>query len=153
MTVALALLDGGPESREPWMGTPEPAPDFGQPGRLARVLVVDDDAMLRGLLSRMLRESGYDVVLAEDGIEALRCLADDDAIDILVADLRMPRMGGRALGERLRPERPSLPILYISGYVEDWTPHLAAGPATGFLQKPFDEEDLVRSIRALLPER
>ena len=151
MTVVFAVLEDGFDLREPWMGSPEPEPEH-TPAALGRVLVVDDDEMLRTILGRMLSEAGYDVTLAADGLEALGRLRDDGDVDLVVADLRMPRMGGQALGEHLRARDPGLPVLYISGYAADWSPDLAAGPGSAFLQKPFDEEDFLRSVRALLRE-
>jgi Response regulator containing CheY-like receiver, AAA-type ATPase, and DNA-binding domains len=151
MTVAFAVLEDGFDIREPWMDSPAHEPAR-MPRALGRVLVVDDDAMLRTILGRMLSEAGYDVVLAADGLEALGRLREDGDVDLVVADLRMPRMGGQALGQELRARDPDLPVLYISGYAADWSPHLADGPASAFMQKPFDEEDFLRSVSALLHE-
>ena len=149
MTVAFAVLEEGSDFREPWMDLPQYQPEH-VPVALGRVLVVDDDELLRTILGRMLSEAGYEIVLAADGMEALDRMRGDGRVDLVVADLRMPRMGGQALGEHLRAEEPGLPVLYISGYVADWSPQLADGPASAFLQKPFDEEDFLRSVRALL---
>jgi hypothetical protein len=150
MTVVFALLDEGAEVREPWRGEPAPRPQPRHQGARGRLLVVDDDELLRRVVGRMLEEAGYEVVLAGDGVDALACVAGSEPFAAVVADLRMPRMGGRTLGERLASLRPDLPVLYISGYASDWQPDLAAQPARAFLPKPFAETDLLRSVQALL---
>ncbi len=126
------------------------APDAPTP--ITTVLFVDDEGGIRRLMSAALRRLGYRVLLAADGVEALACAAEaDGGIDILVTDVEMPRVGGAELARRLTAERPSLPVLFISGYAEDQrvrdelgrTPH-------AFLRKPFDLHELVRAVRDLL---
>lgn len=153
MTVVFALLGDNADTREPWRGEPEPAPDPRPRSTLGRVLVVDDDELLRRVVGRMLEEAGYEVMLAANGLEALSCVNSADAFDAVVADLRMPGMSGRALGERLAAISPGLPVLYISGYTSDWRPELATRATSAFLPKPFAESDLLQSLRALLGNR
>ena len=153
MTVVFALLDESADTREPWKGDPEPAPEPRPFGTLGRVLVVDDDELLRRVVGRMLEEAGYEVMLAANGLEALSCVNTSEAFDAVVADLRMPGMSGRALGERLAALHPGLPILYISGYTSDWQPELATRATSAFLPKPFAESDLLQSLRVLLGNR
>ena len=153
MTVVFALLDESTDPREPWRGEPEPAPEPRPLGTMGRVLVVDDDELLRRVVGRMLEEAGYEVMLAANGFEALSCVNVADPFDVVVADLRMPGMSGRALGERLAVLQPGLPILYISGYTSDWQPELATRDTSAFLPKPFAESDLLQSLRTLLGNR
>ena len=149
MTAAIALFQDT-DRPEPWEPAPRPSPYPGVSPALGRVLVVDDDELLRQVVGRMLEEAGYHVVLAADGLEALERLAEVTGFDAVVADLRMPRMGGRSLGEHLARHDPELPVLYISGYASDWEPDLAARPARAFLPKPCAESDLLASLRDLL---
>ena len=150
MTAVFALLGERADAPEPWRSEPEPQPEPRSSAALGRVLVVDDDELLRRVVGRMLDEAGYDVVLAADGLEALSCIHGLGDFDAVVADLRMPRMGGRILGERLAATHPNLPVLYISGYTSDWRPELATRAASAFLPKPFAESELLQSLRALL---
>lgn len=150
MTAVFALLGERAEPSEPWRGKPEPHPGPHPSAALGRVLVVDDDELLRRVVGRMLEEAGYEVVLAGDGLEALSFVTGAGAFDAVVADLRMPRMGGRVLGERLAAIHPGLPVLYISGYTGDWQPDLATRAASAFLRKPFVESELLRSVRGLI---
>ena len=116
------------------------------------VLLVEDEAPVRAVALRALRAQGYRVLEAGDGAEALElAAAHGDAIDLLVADVVMPRMGGIELARRMRADRPGLRVLHVSGYVE---PALREGPSvaaqTAFLHKPFPPEVLVRKVRQVL---
>ncbi len=126
-------------------------------GELARggsgtVLLVEDEAAVRQPLSRMLERLGYAVVTATDGPAALALFESDPRrVDVVVSDVVMPRMGGRALLERLRALRPGLPAVLISGYDES-----VAGVTetpdelTAFLNKPFTAAELAELLRTLL---
>ena len=143
--VRLELEIDGP-SHISW--SPEPEERFGSGGFVAggRVLVVDDEHIVRTWMARLLDEAGYAVEVAADGVEALRlALEDPIGFDLIVTDVRMPRMDGWQLGRRIQEERPELPILYISGY----DGHAAPGPHA-FLRKPFESEDLLRRVAELL---
>ncbi len=116
----------------------------------ALILVVDDDARLRGLLSRYLAETGFRVAVAEHAAEArdkLRFLQPD----LLVLDVMMPGEDGLALTESLRRERNDLPVLLLTarGGPEDRIAGFEAG-ADDYLPKPFDPRELVLRIRAML---
>jgi CheY-like chemotaxis protein len=153
MTAVFALLGESADPPERWRGEPAPDPEPRSGAKLGRVLVVDDDELLRRVVGRMLEEAGYEVTLAGDGLEALSCISGSGVFDAVVADLRMPRMGGRTLGDRLAVLHPELPILYISGYTSDWQPELATRATSAFLAKPFAESELLQSLRALLRNR
>jgi len=116
------------------------------------VLLVEDAAPVRTLARRSLEARGYRVLEAADGPSALQ-LSDrhGGGIDILVTDVVMPGMSGRELAERLAPERPSMKVLYTSGYTDDAMVRqgvLNAGVA--FLQKPFVPDTLARKVREVL---
>jgi PAS domain S-box-containing protein len=116
------------------------------------VLLVEDAAPVRTLARRSLEARGYRVLDAADGPAALALSArHDGGIDILVTDVVMPGMSGRELAERLAPERPSMKVLYTSGYTDDAMVRqgvLSAGVA--FLQKPFVPDTLARKVREVL---
>jgi two-component system phosphate regulon response regulator OmpR len=116
----------------------------------ALILVVDDDARLRGLLSRYLGEHGFRVAMAETAAQArdhLRFLQPD----LMVLDVMMPGEDGLALTESLRRERSDLPVLLLTarGAPEDRIAGFEAG-ADDYLPKPFDPRELLLRIRAML---
>lgn len=126
----------------------DPAPPVD--GRGLNALVVDDDPSIRDLATECLESVGFDVTVAASGDEALRMARwRDYAIDLLVADVVMPGLGGRRLVERLRESRPELPVVFISGYrpVDDPTPD------TAFVAKPFVARHLLAAVGAVLTAR
>jgi CheY-like chemotaxis protein len=116
------------------------------------VLVVDDEAGVRKLTSRILRTRGYSVLEAASGAEALSVAhAWHEPIDLLVTDVVMPEMSGWELARLLQDERPGLETLYISGYAQDAVVHQAGvDKKVHFLQKPFAAGALVQEVRKLL---
>jgi PAS domain S-box-containing protein len=116
------------------------------------VLVVEDHPEVRRLAVTVLTEYGYQVLEAEGGEQALE-LAERHAgpIDLLVTDVVMPRMTGKDLAGRLKQSRPSVKVLYMSGYTDNVIGHqgmLDAG--VNFLPKPFVPVDLARKVRQVL---
>ncbi len=120
----------------------------------ATLLLAEDEPQVRALLARALRERGYAVLAAPDGETALAMARRHEApIDLLVTDVVMPRMGGRALAASLRAIRPGTPVLYVSGHPEGpGFSQALAEPRTGYVAKPFSAEDLLRKVRELLEE-
>jgi PAS domain S-box-containing protein len=116
------------------------------------ILIVEDEDMVRSLASRGLREHGYTVLEARHGADALQQLAlQPTSVDLVISDVVMPEMGGRELGRRLATLRPSLPVLYISGYTgEDVIQRGLLDPGAPFQQKPFSPESLARTVREML---
>ncbi|MCC7054913.1 MAG: response regulator [Gemmatimonadaceae bacterium] len=114
----------------------------------ATILVAEDDDGTRATVARMLGRLGYRVILAPDGLQALRQLELHGAdVHLLLTDVMMPGLGGPALAARARAERPSLPVLFMSGYPEE---ALEAVPGfnleTDFLSKPFAASRLAASV-------
>ena len=115
------------------------------------VLVVDDEELLRTLLTQMLERHGFQVLLACDGQEALRVFQKTPRIDLVLLDLRMPRMDGFETCQALRALDQLVPILMMSGHQDS---ALVAGKAAlgiqGFLQKPFRSRELRDLLRQVL---
>jgi two-component system, cell cycle sensor histidine kinase and response regulator CckA len=121
-------------------------------GGCETVLVVEDQAEVRGYAVAVLKSYGYRVLEAENaGIALMMFEQQGGTVDLVMTDLIMPRIIGAELAERLWRLRPDIPILYTSGY-----PHVVAeesqlvGPNSAFIQKPFRPDDLARHVRALL---
>ena len=116
------------------------------------VLVAEDDETLRRLIYEILQSSGYAVLEAGRGEEALR-LAGEHAgpIHLLITDMVMPGMGGREVAGRLAALRPGTRVLFVSGYTDDAVVrHGVLEHGLAFLQKPFVPEALLRKVREVL---
>jgi CheY-like chemotaxis protein len=137
------------EPPEPWRGQPEPRLRPRGPG-LASILVVEDNETVLEVTARVLMDAGYDVVTAGDGVAALDIIKSQPALDLLITDIRMPRMGGHVLAQQVLEHHPDLPIIYISGYASDWDPRATLGQPHIFLSKPFPMEELILAVEALL---
>ena len=116
------------------------------------VLLVEDEPSLREPLREALAGSGYSVLVARDGPEAVRVAgAHAGIIQILVTDVIMPGMTGPRMVEIVAKTRPEMKVLYVSGYSdESVTRHGLMGPGTAFLGKPFSLETLLHRVRELL---
>jgi CheY-like chemotaxis protein len=113
--------------------------------RRARVLIVDDEAMVRRFLRRILGQADYEILEAGDGLQALALAENHGPVDVVVSDIRMPNMDGRALAAYLAALNPPIPVLLISAYEEP----AALGPV---LAKPFRSEELLDRVRQILIE-
>jgi len=132
-----------------------PAPVRQMPPTSATVLLAEDEAGVRALARRVLERAGFHVFDARHGADAVRVWEQHaDEIDIVVTDLVMPEMGGRALAERLREMRPGLPVLFMSGYADDdRTREGVSDVRVAFLAKPFTTATLVNAVREALQRR
>ena len=121
---------------------------------VARILVVDDNAMMRTVMRVPLERAGHEVTVAGDGESALKAVAGAAAFDLIITDIHMPRMGGVDLVHALRKSQSSAKVLVISGHVEG--PELQSMTSTktlgadGALEKPFTADRLVTKVAELL---
>jgi DNA-binding NtrC family response regulator len=119
---------------------------------VARVLVVDDDRVVRGLIAEILRRAGYDVAAVGDADEALR-IAADATIELVITDMTMPGMSGLDLVTAVHAGRPRLPVLIVTGSgADDRVAEALANGAAGVLAKPFSQAELRRSVADALSE-
>ncbi|MEX2200756.1 MAG: ATP-binding protein [Dongiaceae bacterium] len=123
-------------------------------GGRERILLVEDDELVRDHVARQLSSLGYDVVTARDGSEAIDVLKRGDHFDLLFTDVVMPGgIGGRQLAEAAQKLRPDLPVLFTSGYTENAIVHNGRlDPGVHLLQKPYRRQDLATKVRAVLDE-
>jgi len=136
----------------------DPRPNAGESGvrrataRARRVLLVEDEDMVRKVLLRMLSARGYDVKTAASVSEAEALFAAPDSdFELLITDVMIPQGSGHALARSLVERRPSLRVLFVSGYsgsskVEGLNPEQVR-----FLTKPFGSAELTQTIHDLLP--
>ncbi len=118
-----------------------------------RVLVVDDERNIRESLQRLLELEGIDTASAADGREAVG-LVRSETFDAIVADLKMPVMGGQELLERIRDEGYRSPVIIISalGEINDAVKALKTG-AVDYIIKPFDPDELIHKVKAAVSNR
>ncbi|MGZ8441557.1 MAG: ATP-binding protein, partial [Candidatus Deferrimicrobiaceae bacterium] len=135
-----------PETDRPFLPHPSPGTET--------VLLVEDEEVVRRLAREILTENGYRVLDAGNGREALLISeAHRGEIHLMLTDVVMPKLGGRDLAERIRPLRPDMRILYMSGYTDDAIlRHGVLEEKVPFLQKPFTPEELARKVRKVLDE-
>ncbi len=118
------------------------------------VLVVEDEEGLRELTSRMLLRLGYSVLTAANAADALRLFAQNLSIDVLLTDVVMPGASGPELTRQLLERRPTLKVLYMSGYTEESIVHHGVlNPGIALLHKPFTSEALGLKLRQVLDVR
>jgi signal transduction histidine kinase/ActR/RegA family two-component response regulator len=142
--VYLPRVADAPELRE--VETPKAA----LPRGTETVLVVEDEDLVRGIIVKSLEIQGYRVIGAQDGLQGLELL-QSVSVDLLVTDVRLPRMAGPELVRQALVSYPGLRVLYISGYTDKAVLHhgiLSAGSL--YIQKPFTPDALARKVREAL---
>ena len=128
-----------------------PAPDTS--ARPKRILVVDDEEMLRRLVRRFLEVDHYEVLDAADGAAALELLRQSGPVDLLLTDMSMPGMNGQDLIQEARVCQPGLPALLITGHLDDGGTMVSQMQETGpfaVIRKPVRGDALVASVRAIV---
>jgi CheY-like chemotaxis protein len=118
--------------------------------RAARLLVIEDEPEVQSVLADMLREAGYGVVVARDGMEGLdRC--EREEVDLVLSDISMPGISGWDVAARLRARRPHIPIGFVTGWGDQLDPERLARAGVDFVvAKPFQAQDLLRHVAQVI---
>ena len=117
------------------------------------VLVVDDEEPIRRFVARVLREEGWQTVLAKDGADAVAVAATMEHLDLLVTDLMMPNMNGDELARRLQTSERDLPVLYLTGFSDRlFADRMQLWEHEAFLDKPCSVKGLLEAV-ALVSRR
>ena len=116
------------------------------------ILLVEDEAPVRLVASRILRQSGYTVIEAPDGAAAVAlCTAHEGPLDLVVTDMVMPGMTAHELAAQIRATRPGTRVLFMSGYTQDAAlRQQVLEPGAAFLEKPFTVQTLTRAVQGAL---
>ncbi|QQR38049.1 hybrid sensor histidine kinase/response regulator [Devosia rhizoryzae] len=137
------------EADHPAMNLDEPVvPQMPAAAAAARILVVDDDALIAMSTAGMIEDLGHTVIEAMSGKAALDIIGSDQSIDLMITDFSMPRMSGAELIQKVRLIKPELPIILASGYAE--FPEDIDLSGVGRLAKPFNQQQLTDGINAAL---
>ncbi len=121
------------------------------PGGTETILLVEDNAMVRQLTSRLLEGLGYRVLEADGGAAALRLAQQHQAIDLLLTDVVMPHLSGRQVHQQVSALHPGIKTIYASGYTDEViTRHEIAATGALFVQKPFRSLELAKAVRQAL---
>ena len=138
-------------------GGPDIAPSGDLPtrsGEHRRALVVDDDPMVREILTQQVEAIGFDATAATDGLDALSKLDSGLKVDVLVTDYSMPGMNGEVLIEEARKRQRNLPAVLLTGFSDSALRLRFEGAAetefTVLLRKPVDEDQLARQLATVL---
>ncbi len=116
-----------------------------------RVLVVEDDAVVRGLTVKVLSNAGYQVLAAESPHAALRIWSDPQVhVDLLLTDMLMPGMNGKELAVRMRSTHPAVRVLFMSGHTEEDMEDTTLQGQFAFLPKPFTPSSVLEKVRRVL---
>jgi two-component system, cell cycle sensor histidine kinase and response regulator CckA len=115
------------------------------------ILLAEDEDVVRALVRELLETRGYKVLEVSHPDEAIELAKTySGSIDLLVTDVVMPGMSGSALAEQLERERPGLPVLYTSGYANEWLSTDTQPGGSNFIQKPFAADELAAKVREIL---
>jgi PAS domain S-box-containing protein len=116
------------------------------------ILLVEDEDVVRGLTRKILMQAGYNVLDARSGNEAIRlCATHAGSIDLLLTDVVMPEISGKEVADRLLELRPSIRVLFMSGYTDEAiVQHGVLDANVKFIQKPFTWIALTRKVREVL---
>ena len=144
-TFEISLPLAPPDAEAP--GT-EPSPDQGRPVARPVVLLVDDEPAIRQLAGRLLERAGFEVIRGETAAAAIALIEDPAVVvDVVLTDLVMPGMGGADLAAEVRRVRPTVPILFMSGFAEADVVTSLDAPV---VPKPFTGEVLIGAVRRAL---
>ncbi len=153
VNVYLPMLENTPD--EPLTKVAPVEPYEPNAVRSQRILVVEDEVTVRRIVVQTLRRSGFTVLEATDGLEALQLLNEPEhEFDLLLTDIVMPAMTGIELAERVSERRPNLTVIYMSGYAPEIVGEGAPLPdGAVLLRKPFSLSSLLRTVNSQLTDR
>lgn len=114
---------------------------------MSRILIVEDEEILKDALQDILQGEGHQVLTAHNGLDALGTLAREKQLDLVLLDLMLPLVDGVTVLETLRREAPSTAVIIVTSCAPE---SLRGQPVQGFLRKPFSLEALFRAVRAVL---
>lgn len=114
------------------------------------ILLVDDEPAVRELQRRTLQAEGYVVTEAASGLEGIAALDQSGQIDLLLADLDMPGLGGDEMVRQIRTKRTDLPVLYVTGHIDRLMDARPLWEGEAFLEKPFSLDGLREAVSLLL---
>jgi CheY-like chemotaxis protein len=118
-----------------------------------RVLVAEDESLIRLMAVELLEDAGCAVVEAVDGDAALEKLKQDSQIQLLISDIRMPGLGGYELVDAGLTLRPELKVLLMTGYTQEPVPKHLVSRGVAVIYKPFDLDAFVAMAMGMLPAR
>ena len=118
---------------------------------MAKILAVEDEALLRILIVEMLTDAGHTLLEAADGEAGLAIVKATEDLDLIISDVRMSKMDGLALAQAARALRPDLAIILMTGYMGAELP--SGNLAARVIQKPFDPDRLLSIVDQILSGR
>ncbi|MEJ0043254.1 MAG: response regulator [Rhizomicrobium sp.] len=118
-----------------------------------KILIAEDEALLRLVAVETLRDAGYDVLEAVDGNEGLAVIQTAERIDLLVTDIKMPGLNGYQLAEAGLRLRPDMKVVLMTGYSDEHVPDAIARATIRIFHKPFNFDDLLAFIGGILALR
>lgn len=110
------------------------------------ILIVDDESEICETLSALLSWRGYEIHSVPNGLRALESIRNTK-FDLVMSDINMPKMNGVELLKTLTRERPELPVILMTGFMDYKIPELLALGAKAVLSKPFNSEELVKAVQ------
>lgn len=139
----------GEPLRRPKASPPLISSDWSAGGRL---LLVEDEDMVRAVAERALARAGYEVTACASGEEGLAAITEGGEFDLVVSDVVMPGMDGPAMVREIRSRLPDMPVLFMSGYAEEQLRKDIDIPNMHFLAKPFSVAVIADKVGAVLRE-
>jgi DNA-binding NtrC family response regulator len=145
-SIGTSLVTSVSEEEDPTAERPQ-----GIPSRMETILLVEDDQMVRTLARLILELSGYNVLEAASGIEAMEVCKDlQGPVHLLLTDVVMPKMSGPELSKEVMKKWPDVRVLYMSGHADDVVARYDVGTDVNLLQKPFSPDTLALKVRETL---
>lgn len=117
------------------------------------VLIVDDEALLRGLLEKIITRQGHKVMTASNGREAIEII-NKEKVAMVISDIKMPEMDGLEMLVKIKEDRPDLPVLLMTGHTGEFTrtEAIAVG-ADGYIEKPFHNYEILSKVQSFVYSR